>query len=232
MSDAGGEGVAGGTRGGEDTGATGAGDGAAASGRGPAARAARAVEVLGRRPPDHRLKERFLRWQCRVRQLAMREAGGRPNDAMMPALTLPGDDAPLGHLIVLISKWGAYSRTGELRHLYKRTNDPAQRREKALELFCETWYQQAREFSDTLTATFPAGSPGASRILEHGRARLEFDAFSQRFTLECAVRELRAAHPLREATWWHNVLFNPALPPDTRVLAFEPDWERSVAEGG
>lgn len=195
-------------------------------------RAEQAVELLGRRPPDHRLKERFLRWQCRVRQLAMREHGGRPDDAVMPSLTLADESEPLGHVITLIGKWGAHSRTAELRHLVKRTNDPAERRTKALELFSETWYQQAREFSDTLTATFPPGSAGAARIVEAGRCTLDFNAYNERFTLDCAVRALAPNHPLYQATWWHNILFNPALHPDTVMLAFEPDWELSTAGAG
>ena len=207
-------------------------DGGDAAGSGGARGAERAVEILGRRPPDHRLKERFLRWQCRVRQIAMRERGGQPDDAIVPALTLPGEREPLGHVITLISKWGTHSRTAELRHVVKRTNDPAERRKKALELFSETWYQQAREFSDVLTATFPPGSPGAARIVAAGRCTLDFDAYSQRFALDCAVRALPSSHPLHQATWWHNVLFNPSLHPDTLVLAFEPDWERSEAGAG
>jgi len=191
--------------------------------------ARRAIELLGRRPPDHRLKERFLRWQCRVRQLAMRERGGRPDEALMPNLTRAGEEAPAGQIITLISKWGAYSRTAELRHLVKRTNDPSERRARALELFSETWYQQAREFSDILTATFPPASSGAAAIVAAERCTLDFAAYSQRFTLDCAVRALAPSHPLHQATWWHNVLFNPTLHPDTVVLAFEPDWERSHA---
>jgi hypothetical protein len=90
------------------------------------------------------------------------------------------------------------------------------------------YYQQAKEFSDTLTATFVPGSPGAEALLAAGRCRLGFDAYSQRFDLDCAVRRLEPAHPLYQATWWHNRLFNPDLHPDTVILAFRPDWESSA----
>ena len=46
----------------------------------------------------------------------------------------------------------------------------------------------------------------------------------------CRVRRLSPKHPLREATFWHNLLFNPRLPADCLILGFEPDWPKSDAE--
>jgi hypothetical protein len=174
----------------------------------------------------HPLRDRFLRWQCRVRQIAMRENMGRPDDAMTPALTLPGAAEPMGRVITVLSK---ESRSAELQHICRQTNDPAQRREKALRLFAEAWYARPQEFSDTLTATFPPGSPGAAAIVAAGACRLDFDAYAQEFALTCAARRLEAGHPLHQATWWHNLLFNPALHPETVILAFRPDWDASSA---
>ena len=57
---------------------------------------------------------------------------------------------------------------------------------------------------------------------------LEFDQFRQFYRLPCAVFELAAGDPLRDASIWHNRIFNPSLPDDVRVLAFRPDW--TVAE--
>jgi hypothetical protein len=176
------------------------------------------------------LRDQFLRWQCRVRQIAVREAAGRPDDAITPALYLPGADEPLGHVVTVLSRAPFFSRTPELMHIARRTNDPNERRDAALRLLAEAYYQRPLEFSDTLTATFPPGSPGAARIVAAGACRLLFEAYSQRFDLFCAVRRLPRAHWLREATWWHNLLFNPELPPDTVVLAFAPDWAQSSAD--
>lgn len=186
--------------------------------------------LFGVSGPAHPLRDAFLRWQCRVRQMAMRELRGRPGDAVTPALTLPGQAEPMGHVITVLNKAPAHSKTPELMHMVKRTQDPAQRREKALEYFSETYFQKAQEFSDILTATFPPGSPGAAAIREAGACRLDFEAYAQRFSLECRVWRLAPKHPLHEATWWHNLLFNPALPPDSAILAFEPDWSASSAD--
>lgn len=182
--------------------------------------------------PDLALRDAFLRWQCRIRQMAMREEMGRPGPGIMPDVTLPGETEPMGAIITVLSKSPQHSLTPELRHMADRTHDPAQRREAALRYFSETYYQKATEFSDILTATFPPGSPGAAAIRAAERATLTFDAFAQKFVLDCRVWHLGENNPLHQATIAHNRLFNAALPGDTVVLGFEPDWARSAADPG
>ena len=94
----------------------------------------------------------------------MREDMGRPGGAIIAALTLACETQPMGHVITLMLKAPAYSKTPEMRHIAASTYDPAQRREKALELFSDTYYQNPREFSDVLTTIFPPHSPGAAAI--------------------------------------------------------------------
>lgn len=176
--------------------------------------------------------ERFLRWQCRVRQISVREHDGRPDDAITPALTLAGESEPLGHIITLICKHDEYSKTPEMQHMVKRTHDPAQRRDKALEYFQTTYYQRIQEFNDALTATFPPHSPGAAKIAEIGQCTLSFNAYGQNFELLCSASRLETSHSLYQATYWHNMLFNPALHPDTEILQFIVDWDKSTATPG
>ena len=145
---------------------------------------ARSGEVVRMESANLALRDHFLGWQCRVRQLMMREAAGRPGDAVMPALTLAGAREPIGHVITVMSKSPRYSKTPELKHMARRTNDPAQRREAALAYLSEAYYQKPAEFSDMLTATFPPGSPGAATIREAGRVTLTFAAYSQRYDLD------------------------------------------------
>lgn len=187
------------------------------------------VQLLVKPPANHALMEQFLRWQCRVRQIAMRESRGKPDDAVTPELTLAGATEPLGHIITVMSKWGAHSMTPEMMHMVKRTHDPAQRREKALEFFSSSYFQNIRHFSDSLTATFPPESAGARAIEGAGECTLTFEAYQQRFVLVCAVHRLSQQHPLYQSTYWHNLLFNPGLHPQTTVLQFSPDWDRSEA---
>jgi hypothetical protein len=41
-------------------------------------------EMFGVDKASLALKDAFLRWQCRVRMMAMRDKQGRPDDAVMP----------------------------------------------------------------------------------------------------------------------------------------------------
>ena len=186
--------------------------------------------MFGKSFSDHPLRLSFLKWQCRVRQHAMREAEGRPDDAIMPAVFLQGETEPLGHIITLINKTPEYSVTKELEHLRAKTKDPAHHRSQAIQFLSASYYQKAKEFSDILTATFPPGSEGAEQLVETRQVRLVFDAYAQRFELGCKVWRLAPNNLLARATVAHNILFNPALHPESTVLGFEPDWQRSSAE--
>ena len=187
------------------------------------------VAASGEARSSTTLRTAFLKWQCRVRQLAMRDNAGRPDDAITPALFLSGRDEALGRIVTVLNRAPAHSLTPEMTHMAARTNDPAQRREAALAYFSATYYQSAARFSDILTATFPPGSIMAARIRKAQRALLSFDAYAQRFTLSCRVWKLSPQNPFHEATVAHNTLFNPSLPPGIEILGFEPDWNMSTS---
>ena len=186
--------------------------------------------ILGTTFADHPLRGAFLRWQCRVRQIAMRDNAGRPDDGFMPDVLLPGDEAPLGSIITILNKAHPHSVTAELQFMAAKTNDPAQQRDSALQYFSATYYQKHKEFSDILTATFPPASPGAAKIRDANTCILKFDLYSQVFELNCKVWRLAAHNPLYASTIAHNRLFNPAFHPDTEVLGFEPNWDASRAD--
>ena len=57
-----------------------------------------------------------------------------------------------------------------------------------------------------------------------------FEAYSQQFDLTCKVWRLAPHNLLHKATIAHNILFNPGMPPDTEVLGFEPDWDKSTSD--
>ena len=176
---------------------------------------------------NEQLRDRFLVWQCRIRQISMRSHDGRPTGGMTPLVSATDKNAPVGRTVTVLCKRPEHSVTMELRHLARRTHDPAERRENALKFLAERYYQSPREFSDVLTASFPPGSDTAATLLEHRECRLAFEQFSQRFNVHCTARRLSRNNPLREATFWHNLLFNPGLSADCIILGFEPDWARS-----
>ena len=191
------------------------------------------MEAAGHAPVDApALRRRFLRWQCLVRQEMMRRHEGRPVPGIMPAVFLPREEAALGHIITILNRRPAFSVTPELLHMARRTNDPADRRKRAVAFLAAEYYLEPERFSDVLSATFAPGSQGASRLAEAGRCRLRFEDAGHRFDLACRVFALAAGDPFREATLAHNRLFNPSLPAETIVLGFVPDWFRSsIPEG-
>jgi len=187
-------------------------------------------DIIRLESANQELKQYFMLWQCRLRQMMMREREGKPDEAIMPQLLLGDSDEALGHIITLICKRPEYSKVPELKQMVRGTFDPAIRRKKALTLFSETYYQKAAEFSDILTCTFSPDSQGARKIRQAGTCTLLFEALNQRYTLHCKVWRLSQHNPLWQATYWHNILFNPSLPGDTLVLGFEPDWAKSSAD--
>ena len=187
------------------------------------------VENHGKNSTSNSLKLAFLRWQCRVRQIAMRENGGRPDSSITPALILSGAKSPLVRLVTVISKLPDYSKVSEMRHMVKSTHDPAQRRGEAVEFFSGGYFQAASEFSDILTATFSPESKQVEEIISNINCLLVFEKYGQRFDVFCMASLLSFEHPYFQATWWHNMLFNSRLHPKTVILGFQPQWAKSSA---
>lgn len=174
------------------------------------------------------LMQHFLGWQCRLRQLAAREGDGRPTDGMRPELV--ADGVSLGRITVVLNRLPEQVMLSELRFIVQRTAEPLERWEAAMRLFQGSYFQQPRLFADEPTALFAGDSAIARTALAAGAVRLRFAQFSQRYDLPCAVRRLAPEDPLHAATWWHNALFNPRLPPEPAILAFRPDWGTATAD--
>ncbi len=176
------------------------------------------------------LRDHFLGWQCRLRQLAVRQAGGRPTSGMRPALRLPGETGADPNITLLIVRREPEETTAQFRHLVRRTHDPAERHDAALKVLAAAYYQKPHEFSDELTGLFGPDSAQAGQLLGEGRCALRFEQYSQRYTLPCRVRGLAESEPAYQATYWHNALFNPDIPAGIRILGFQPDWAEAEAD--
>jgi hypothetical protein len=175
------------------------------------------------------LRAEFVGWQCRLRQLAARQHGGRPSSGMRPRVTTLAGDELAAAIIVLISETEPDNTTHQLRYQVQKTQDPNERYDKVLEFLQGGYFQEPVRFSDVLTALFAQGSELAARLLDNGRCVLEFEQYGQGYQIPCAVTRLPAAHPRHQATYWHNRLFNEHLPPGVEVLAFTPDWAHAAA---
>lgn len=176
------------------------------------------------------MRDHFLGWQCRLRQLSVRQAGGRPTTGMRPTVCVPDETHSRGAITVLIVKQSPEQSTAEFKHMVQRTHDPAERYKNALRALSATYYQRPAEFSDEMTALFNTSAQIVAQLLQAGECLLDFAQYNQRYRLCCAVRALPAADPAFQATYWHNSLFNPHIPADISVLAFRPDWARTQAD--
>jgi hypothetical protein len=175
------------------------------------------------------LREDFLAWQCRIRQFAMRQDAGRPSPGMRPHVRDASDREIASGLTVLIVPRDPSESTDFFRFQVMKTADPRVVYERALAYLQADYFQEPASFGDVLTAVLPADSELARTLTRDGRCVLEFSQFSQSYRLPCAVFETELGEPIREATLWHNRLFNPSLPDDVLVLGFRPDWKSAEA---
>jgi hypothetical protein len=178
---------------------------------------------------DSGLRDRFLAWQCRIRQIAMRQDGGRPSPGMGPQVLSSSGSEIAPALTVLLVRKEPEESTALFRYQVQKEADRRELYERGLAILQADYFQLPQLFSDHLAAVLPKESAVADRLIGDGVCTLAFDQFSQRFSLACGVSELAIGEAMREAALWHNRLFNPLLPDSVRVLAFRPDWAASSA---
>lgn len=179
---------------------------------------------------DDQMRGAFLGWQCRIRQIAMREHGGRPLPAMQPKAMKRSGEIILSSMTVLLVPRQPSEATAFLRFQVQKTPDPARSYEAALGYLQSEYYQDPQAFSNEMTAVFPPGSTAAASLIKAKRCLLEFSQWSQTFRLATAVREMPTSAPGRTFTLAHNRIFNPNLPADAEVLGFKPDWKTAQAD--
>jgi len=176
------------------------------------------------------LRDHFLYWQCRLRQIAMRKEGGRPSSGMRPrVLRRDGGELSPAMTVLILPKAPGES-TEFFRHQVRKSKDPKIVYDQGLAYLQATYYQRPEDFSDVMTALFGPASETAGGLLAADACVLEFAQFSQHYGVPCTVRRLSAGEPAYDATFWHNRLFNPNIPSDPCILALTPDWAGARAE--
>ena len=179
---------------------------------------------------DTRLRDHFIGWQCRVRQHAMREYGGRPSPGMRPRVLTPDGVEVAPAITVVLMEAEPAESIARFRHVVRKTHDPETRHGDGVALLSAGYFQSSRRFTGVVTALFALESTTARSLAEAGCCVLEFEQFNQRYRLLCDVVDLAADDPAFDATFWHNSMFNPAMPGRVRILAFAPDWSQSTAD--
>jgi len=174
---------------------------------------------------DNKLQRSFLTWQCNIRQIAMREDGGRPSSGMCPRVLDDNGSELAPELTVLLAPKESKECTAFLRFQVMKSADPRETYEKALHYLQADYYQDPKSFSDRLLATLPADAPLANAVLAAKRCVLDFAQGRYTYRLPCKVKRLDADDADRDAAIWHNRVFNRTLPETVQVLAFKPDWK-------
>lgn len=177
------------------------------------------------------LRDEFIAWQCRLRRHAMRELGGRPSEGMRPGALDASGGRIADAVTVLLARTDSQRVAHLLEFQFKRTQDPLDRYEKAVTAFAADFYQHPANFSGVLSALFNDESPTLRRMLGSTdapgslpRCVLTFHERTRQYRIPCGVELVNRGDPLYDATYWHNALFNPDLPPDIVIVAFVPDW--------
>ncbi|MCP4432372.1 MAG: hypothetical protein GY806_15455 [Gammaproteobacteria bacterium] len=166
--------------------------------------------------------KRFISWQCRLRKMSMREMGGRPTTGMSAGVhSINGGDEQ-AQLQFLIVKQEPQAATAEIRHIVRKTPDPAEWVKNGLRILAERHYQDDFNFSSNLTALFSLDSQAVESLKEAGQCHLKFKQDSIEFGFDFDVEELDESDAYYQSTYWHNRLFNPTLPGKVRVLSFIP----------
>lgn len=176
----------------------------------------------------HDLCNHFLTWQCRIRQIAMREDGGRPAQGMCPQVVSAEGEVLAERIIILLIRENPQESTEFLKFQVQKHNAPEDIYKKSLTYLQSTHYHRAIEFSDEMTGLFAGDSELVKRLLIEGKVVLNFAQFSQRYALPCAIRQLSPHEPAHQASVWHNRVFNPNLSDDVSIIGFQPDWEAAA----
>src|SRR5271155_4387837 len=164
----------------------------------------------------------FIGWQCRIRQLAAREHGGRPTSGMRPRVTtLEGSELSPG-IVTLIVESEPENSTELFRYEYLKTQDPNERCDRMVEILQGSYFQEPARFTDRMTALFGPRSPLAALLRGQRHCILDFEQYTQGYRIPCSVARLADGDAFYQATYWHNRLFNPHLPAAVEILSFQP----------
>jgi hypothetical protein len=183
-----------------------------------------------KRLSNSELKSSFIAWQCRLRQMAMRDHGGVPMPGFKPKVSSLKGELIMAEMTTLLVPENPEDSTAFFRFQLQKTNDHRQAFEAGLKYLAADFYQLPELFSDEITAVFAKGSAMAQHILRLKTVILDFEQYAQRYRMACAVKRLGLRDIAREASLWHNRLFNPNLGNNAEVLSFRPNWKNAMAE--
>jgi hypothetical protein len=179
---------------------------------------------------NQKLRQHFMGWQCRIRQISAREYGGQPLAAMRPRVSTKKGEVILPAMNLLIVPVAPAESTAYFRFQVQKNWEHQRARDAGIKFMAAEYFQLPELFSEEMTAVFGAASDVAARLLKTKEVLLDFEQFSQSFRMFCKVRRLRDGAEARESSLWQSRLFNPNVPADADVLGFTPDWKTAQAD--
>ena len=127
---------------------------------------------MAKRLSDHPIGAHFLEWQCRIRQVAMREEGGRPSPGMQPRVLDGAGREMAPALTVLMIPKEPEESTAFFRYQVMKTPDPRAVYERALTFLQADYFQDPDAFSDRLVSVLSAGAALARLAARRRRMHL------------------------------------------------------------
>ena len=152
--------------------------------------------VVLTRAASEALRREFIGWQCRLRQLAAREHGGRPSSGMRPRVIAEDGGEISPDIVTLIIESEPEKSTELFRYQYLKTQDPNERCDKMVEILQGSYFQEPARFSDLMTALFGPRSTLAALLCREGRCILDFEQYSQGYRIPCKRRAARRGSPV------------------------------------
>ena len=92
------------------------------------------------------LKAYFLGWQCRIRQMAVREFGGMPMPGMRPRVSTKQEELIAPAMVSLLVPLEPADSTAYFKFQVQRTNEPEETREAALKYLGSDYFQLPETF--------------------------------------------------------------------------------------
>lgn len=175
------------------------------------------------------LQQEFIGWQCRIRQMAVRNYDGMPMPAMRPRVSSRKGEVLSAATTMLLVPEEVGPSLAFLRFQLQKTPDHKQARAAVVGYFAGEFYQLPELFSDEMTAVFAPGSDVAAGLLKRKEVLLDFEQYSQSYRMFAKVRRLTATEEARDFSLWHARAFNPNIPGDCVVLGFRPDWRSAIS---
>ncbi len=178
------------------------------------------------------LRDDFLAWQCRIRQIAMRQDGGRPSPGMRPRVLDASGREVAARLTVLLVPKDPEEATSFFRFQAGKSHDAREIYERALAYFQADYFQTPATFSDQLLAVLPAAPSPRPRWSPEQDA-CSSSSNSARPTV-CRAAFPRSNQGTRPAMprFGITACSIPLCPTTVHVVAFQPDWASARANPG